>query len=323
MNRREALLGLAAIGSIPAALAQSGATLPRIGFLSPVAPDARRDALVEGLRELGYVDGKTMRLEMRFAEGKPERLAGLAAELVAWAPDVLIAGSTIGARAAKKATGTIPIVFAGSSDPVAGGLVSNLARPEGNVTGFSLAYGDAFAGKWLELLKEACPELSAAAVLWSSSNAAAARFVREIEAAAKSLGVRIDAHHAANAAQLDAALAGIAASGADGLIVAPSPFAATRRRQLIAFAAEKRLRAMYFVADFAEGGGLMSYGPSIVDTYRRAATYVDRILKGARPAALPVEQPTRFELVINLKTARALGADIPRAVLLRADRTID
>ncbi len=322
MNRREVVLGLAAAGVLPAAVAQP-ARLPRIGFLSPVAPDARRDALLEGLRELGYVDGKTMRLEMRFADGRPERLAGLAAELAAMDLDVMVAGSTIGARAAKKATGAIPIVFAGSSDPVAGGLVSNLARPEGNITGFSLAYGDAFAGKWLELLKEASPELSAVAVLWSSSNAAAERFVKAIEAAARALGVRIDAHHAANPAQLDTALAAIGASDAKGLVVAPSPFAASHRRRLVAFAEEKRLRAMYFAADFAEAGGLMSYGPSIPDTYRRAATYVDRILKGAKPAELPVEQPTRFELVINMKTARALGLDIPRAVLLRADRTID
>lgn len=324
MDRRGTLLALLLLAALARGVrAQQPAKVPRIGFVSPVSPDPRRDAFVQGLRELGYEDGRNVAIEMRFAEGRPERLPALAAELVRLQVDVLVAGATIGARAAMEATRTIPIVFAGSSDPVAGGVVANLARPEGNVTGFSLAYGDGFAGKWLELLKQAAPDVSHVAALWSSSNAAAARFVKELEAAARTHGVRLDVHHAANPPQLEEATAAIGAGKAQGLIVTPSPFAASNRRRLVEFAARRRLRAMYFVKDFVDAGGLMSYGPSIVDTYRRAASYVDRILKGAKPADLPVEQPTKFELAINLRTARELGLKVPQAVLLRADRLIE
>lgn len=260
---------------------------------------------------------------MRFADGRPERLDDLVRELITLKVDVLVVGATIGARAAKKATATIPIVFAGSSDPVAAGIVSNLARPGGNITGLSLSYGGGFAAKWLELLKEAAPDLSQVAVLWSSSNAAAAGFVREVQAAAQSVGTKLEIHHAANASELEAALAAIGRGKARGLIVIPSPFAATSRISLVQFAASRRLAAMYFGDEFVEAGGLMSYGPSIADTYRRAAGHVDRILKGAKPGDLPVEQPTKFELVVNLKAASSLGLKIAPSVLLRADRVID
>jgi putative ABC transport system substrate-binding protein len=200
--------------------------------------------------------------------------------------------------------------------------VANLARPGGNITGFSLAYGDGFAGKWLELLKEAAPNVSHVAALWSSSNAAATRFVKELQVAAQMLKARLDVHHAASPPQLDEAFAAIGSSGARGLIVTPSPFAFTNRDRLVKFAASARLPAMYFVEDFADAGGLMSYGPSIADSYRRAAAHVDKILKGAKPGDLPVEQPTKFELTINVETARALGLKIPEAVMLRADRVV-
>jgi putative ABC transport system substrate-binding protein len=275
------------------------------------------------MRELGYVEGQNVRIEMRFAEGRPERLPKLVEELIELKPDVLAVGSTIGARAAKKATTTIPIVFAGSSDPVAGGLVPNLAHPGGNITGFSLAYGDGFAGKWMELLKEAVPEVSHVAALWSSSNAAAVRFVKELETAAQKLEVILDVHHAANLAELDVALTAIVRSRARGLIVVPSPFAATNRRKLVQFAASERLPAVYFFEKFADEGGLMSYGPDFADVYRRAASHVDKILKGAKPGDLPVENPTKFDLVINRKTARALGITIPQSILLRAHRVIE
>ncbi len=275
-----------------------------------------------GSGALGYVDGQNIHVELRFAEGRPERLPGLVDELVRLKVDVLVVGATIGARAARSATTIIPIVFAGSSDPVAGGIVTNLARPEGNITGFSLAYGDGFAGKWLELLNEAAPGVSQFAALWSSSNAAARRFVQELEGAARRLNVGLDVHHAAKPPELDAALAAIGGSGAQALIVTPSPFSVANQDKLVQFAATKRLPAMYFVEDFADAGGLMSYGPSIVDVYRRAATYVDKILKGAKPGDLPVEQPTKFELIVNLKTANALGLRIPQTILLRADRVI-
>jgi putative tryptophan/tyrosine transport system substrate-binding protein len=295
----------------------------RIGFLSPVTPGPRNDAFVQGLRELGYVDGRNVTIEMRFADGRPERLPALVNELLGLKVDVLVVGSTIGARAAMQATSTIPIVFAGASDPVAGGVVVNLARPQGNVTGLSLAYGDGFAGKWLELLKEAVPGVSHYAAVWSPSNSAAERFVMELRAAARSLNARLDVHQAANREALDAALAAIGGGPARGLIATPSPFLATHRDRLVAFAAARGLPAIYFSEEFADAGGLMSYGPSITDSYRRAAGYVDKILKGAKPVDLPVEQPTRFELVVNLNTARALGLKLPQSFLLRADRVIE
>lgn len=283
----------------------------------------RDEAFVAGLRELGYVEGRNIELAMRFADGKRERLRPLAGELVSLDLDVLVVGSTIGARAAKQATTTVPIVFAGSSDPVAGGIVSNLARPGGNITGFSLAYGDGFAGKWLDLLKQAVPHLTRVAVIWSSSNPAASGYLDELRRAARALDISLQAHHAGNAAELEPAFASVGASSAEGLVVMPSPFAASHRQNLVDFAAGRRLPTVYFGESFVVAGGLMSYGPSIPDTYRRAAGHVDRILKGAHPGDLPVEQPTKFELVINLKTAKALGVAIPPSLLLRADRVIE
>jgi putative ABC transport system substrate-binding protein len=293
-----------------------------VGFLSPVAPGPRDAAFLQGLRELGYVEGRNIRVELRFAEGRPERLPELVGELVGLKVDVLVVGATIGAREARKATATIPIVFAGASDPVAGGIVASLARPGGNVTGFSLAIGDGFAAKWLELLKEAAPGVSHFAALWSSSNAAAASYVKELEAAARMSNVRLDAHQAANPVELDDALAAIGRSATRGLIVMSSPFAAIQQDRLIRFAADRSLPAIYFAEEFAYAGGLMSYGPSYRDAYRRAASYVDKILKGAKPGDLPVQQPTTFKLVINLKIAKVLGLTMPQSLLLRADEVI-
>ena len=294
----------------------------RIGFVVPTAAGIRSAAFLAGLRELGYVEGQTIHVDMRFAHGRPELLPILIDQVLQLGVEVLVVGSTIGARAAKQATGTVPVVFAGSSDPVAGGIVSNLARPEANLTGFSLAYGDGFAGKWLELLRQAAPGVVHFAALWSSSNSAAQRFVQELQQAARTLHVALDAHHAAHPQELNESLAAIASSGARGLIVTPSPFAAASQDQLVGFAASRRLPAIYFAQDFVSAGGLMSYGPSITDSYRRAAAYVDKILKGAKPGDLPVEQPTRFELVLNLKAALALGLSIPQSLLLRADEVV-
>lgn len=324
MSRRRLLLaaGVALALAPLAGRSQRAEKVARIGFVSPSPRGARNEAFVQALQDLGYVEGRNLLLEMRFAEGRPERLPALVEELVALNVAVLVVGATIGARAAKNATRTIPVVFAGSSDPVAGGILKDLARPERNLTGFSLAVGEGFAGKWLETLKQVLPEAARFAALWSSSNAAAAGFIRELEIAAKTLGIRLEAHDAANTAQLDQALAAIDGS-VQGLIVTPSPFSATHQGRLVRFAADKRLPAIYFDEQFADAGGLMSYGPSIVDTYRRAAIYVDKILKGARPGDLPVQQPTRFDLVVNLRTARALGLRIPQLVLVRADRIIE
>jgi putative ABC transport system substrate-binding protein len=320
-RRRFLSAAIALVAAAARARAQQG-KVHRIAFLSPVRRGPRDEAFANGLRELGYVEGRNLELEMRFADGRPDRLPELVAELIRLNPDVLVVGSTIGARAAKQATTTLPIVFAGSSDPVAGGIVSNLARPGGNITGFSLAYGDGFAAKWLELLKEAVPRVSQVAVLWSSSNAAAAGYLEELRAAARALDVALQAHQAAQPQELAPALKTVGAGAAQGLIVMPSPFAASQRTKLVEFASVQRLPAMYFSESFVEAGGLMSYGPSIVDTYRRAAGHVDKILKGARPGDLPVEQPTRFELSINAPTARTLGLTIPQSLLVRADRVI-
>ena len=297
--------------------------VPRVGFVSPVAPGPRDHAFVLGLRELGYVNGQNVVVEMRFADGRPERLPQIVDELIRLDVDVLVVGATIGARAAKNATRSIPIVFAGSSDPVAGGIVNNLARPEANVTGFSLAVGEGFAAKWLELLTEAAPGVTRVAAIWSSSNAAARRFIEELEAAARHLHVRLDVHHAANPAELDRSIDAITGGDAQGLIVTPSPFSAANRDKLVGLSVSRRLPAVSFDDEFADAGGLMSYGPSIVETYRQAAAYVDKILLGARPGDLPVKQPTRFALAVNLKTARMLGLQIPQSLLVRADRLIE
>jgi putative ABC transport system substrate-binding protein len=309
-------------------LAHGAASAPRgrvhrIAFLSPVGRGPRDAAFVEGLRELGYVEGDNVELDMRFAEGRPERLAGLVAELIGSAPDVLVVGSTIGARAASQATRTLPIVSAGSSDPVAGGIVPNLAHPGGNITGAALAFGDGFAGKWLELLTEVAPGLAQAAVVWSSSNSAAASYLDELQAAARVLRVSLRAYDAPGPRELEAALDAIGRGPARGLVLMPSPFAESQRARLVDFAAARRLPAIYFSDSFVEAGGLMSYGPSVADSCRRAARYVDKILRGARPGDLPVEQPTRFELVLNAGTARALGLTIPRTLRVRADRILD
>lgn len=322
-ERRKFLLGAAALLATPQFVrAQRADRVHRIGFVSPTASGARNDAFLQGLRDHGYFPGRNVDIEMRFAEGRPERLPALVDEVIRLGVDVLVVGATIGARAAKQATATLPIVFAGSSDPVAGGIVSNLSRPGGNITGTSLAYGDGFAGKWLELLREAAPDVSRFAVLWSSSNAAAANFGRELQIAARALKVGVDLHDATQPRELDQAFAAIAASGAQGLIVTPSPFAATELVRLVRFAATTRLPTMYFSEDFPDAGGLMSYGPSIADAYRRAAGHVDRVLKGAKPGELPVEQPTKFDLVVNAATVKALGRDFPRSIVVRADRVI-
>ena len=311
-----------AVLPLPAWSLRSGA-VPRIGLASPVEPGRRDQAFVAGLQELGYTPGRNVELVLRFARGQAQAWPVLIDELLQARVDVLVVGSTIGARAAKAATSSVPIVFAGASDPVAGGLVADLARPEGNLTGFSIGLGDQFAGKWLELLKELAPGMAQAAVLWSPSNAAAAGFVERLREAARTLRVELVVHAAADTRELDVALARIATSPAQGLVVTPSPFAVSQRDRLVAFASERRLPAAYFAEEFVEAGGLLSYGPSYADAYRRAAAYAVRILEGARPRDLPVQQPTRFDLVLNRATARTLGIKLPQTLLVRAERVVE
>jgi putative ABC transport system substrate-binding protein len=309
------------------AQAQHPAKILRIGYLTgtreptPDAPDTNRDAFRQGLRELGYIEGKNIVVEYRYAEGKYNRFPDLAAELVRIKIDVLVAASGApAALAAKRATTTVPIVIASVSDPVALGLVTSLAQPGGNVTGLSLLGPDT-AGKRLEILKEVVPALSRVAVLWNPANARSMTLLlEETRAAARALGVKVQSLEARGPEDFETVFK--AAKGAGGILPLGDPVHVLHRAAIIGLAERYRLPAMYSFRQFVEDGGLMCYGASLDDLYRRAATYVDKILKGAKPADLPVEQPKKFELVINLKAAKQIGLTIPQKVLARADRVI-
>jgi putative ABC transport system substrate-binding protein len=310
------------------AAAQKPAKIPRIGYLrsTSAAEAARRgEAFRQGLRTFGYIEGQNITIETRAAE-KDDRLADLAAELVRLPVDIIVAGGSPAIRAAKQATGTIPIVMAvGGPDPVAAGLVASLARPGGNVTGVSLGTGEQFAGKWVQLLKEAVPHVSRVAVLWDPPTGGLSvlgPLVRETERAASLLGLQLQLLEARSAREIESAFGAMKSAGAEALIVLPSVRLNTERNRIVELAAWHRLPAIYEHRDFTEVGGLMSYGPNLMALHRRAAYYVDRILKGTKPADLPVEQPTQFELVINGKTAQALDLTLPPILLLRTDQVI-
>jgi putative ABC transport system substrate-binding protein len=317
-----ALLLLA--GSVPAQ-AQQAEKIYRIGFISS---DSRStvpvDAFRQGLKEAGYVEGKNFIIEARYWEGRAERAPDLVADLLRLKVDVLVVGTAQSTLAAKRATTTVPIVFASVIDPVATGIVASLARPGGNITGttFGVA-GGGFSGKWLELLKEADPRISHLALLTNLANPAAAPVVKEMQSAAKIMKVKLDLFDAGTDAKLEATLAAIDKSKAQAIVFAPDPFFSVNTPRFVQFALRKRLPTMYYNKAFVEAGGLMSYGASSADSYRRAARHVDRILKGAKPADLPVEQPTTFELVINLKTAKSLGLTIKPSLRMRADQVIE
>jgi putative ABC transport system substrate-binding protein len=303
--------------------AQQASQTYRVAFLGLASERPSVAAFTDGLRELGYVEGKNLSLAIRSADGRPERLPRLASELIALKPDVLVVGSTAPTLAAKRATTSIPIVFVSVIDPVGPGIVASLARPGGNISGVTgWIAGAGFAGKWVELLKEAVPHLSHVVALSNSANPQSPPQVQDVQAAALALKMKLDVVDAGNAAGLDKALAAIAASGAQGMVVTGDPFFTASRARLIGFAASKRLPAVYFNKRFADDGGLVAYGARLEDSYRRAAAYVDKILRGTKPADLPVEQPTTFELIINLKTAKALGLTMPQRLLMRADDVI-
>jgi ABC-type uncharacterized transport system substrate-binding protein len=326
---RRTFLGRLAGGLLAAPLAaeaQPAGKVPRIGYLAaslaatPHLPEAFR----QGLRDLGYVEGRNVMIEYRDAEGKFERLPALAAELVALKVDVILAPSTVAALAAKQATRTLPIVFAAVADPVASGLVTSLARPGGNVTGLSLLTPE-LVGKCLELLKQSVPGVSRVAVLWSPGALGERTdkdLLKEADVAARALGVRLQFVEARGPADVDRAFSDMTRARADALTVLASTMFIIERRRLVDLAAKNRLPAVYALGEFVDAGGLMSYGPNFADLYRRAATYVDKILKGAKPGDLPVEQPTKFELVINLNAAKALGLTIPPSLLGQADEVI-
>jgi putative tryptophan/tyrosine transport system substrate-binding protein len=309
-----------------AAEAQQAAKIARIGFLSlnlaasPHLPEAFR----QGLRDLGYVEGGNVMIEYRSAEGRPERLPALAAELVALKVDVILAGGTAQALAAKQATKTIPIVFTAAPDPVTDGLVTSLSRPGGNVTGLSNLALE-LVGKRLELVTQAVPGVSRVAVLWQPGGQGGRTgkdMLKEAEVAARALGVRLQVVEARGPEGFDRAFSDMTRARAGALTGLSGSMFFNERRRLVDLAAKNRLPAVYPLREYVEAGGLMAYGPNLADVFRRAATYVDKILKGAKPADLPVEQPTKFELIINLRTAKAIGLTIPQSLLLRADELI-
>jgi ABC-type uncharacterized transport system substrate-binding protein len=328
MDRR-AFVGTLAGGLLAAPLAaraQQAAKIARIGFLAlNLAPSLHlREAFRQGLRDLGYVEGRSLVIEYRDAEGKPERLPALAAELVALKVDVILASGEPHALAAKQATKTIPIVFTVAADPVASGLVTSLARPGGNVTGLS-SVAPELVGKRLELLKQAVPGVSRVAVLWQPGGAderTEKDLLKEAEVVARTLGVRLQFVEARGPADFDRAFSDMTRARAGALTVLGSSMFVNERKRLVGLAAKHRLPAVYTSRESVDAGGLMAYGANFADLFRRAATYVDKILKGAEPADLPVEQPTKFELVINLKAAKALGLTIPPSLLGRADEVI-
>jgi len=319
------LLGVIALSS---ARAQSQATVPRIGFLSSATPDSamtlnQLEGFRQGLREHGYVEGSNIAIEYRFAHQRFERLPDLARELISLPVDVLVTAVTQASVAAKENTRTIPIVMAGVADPVAAGLVSSLARPGGNVTGTS-SMSAATVPKSLELLKEMVPGIRRVAVLWNPTNRVfQMQMVRETEAAARSLGIQLQMFEAHDLPSIERAFETISKERAAGLNVLADPTLNAHAARIAALAEKARLPSVSGTSLYAEAGGLMAYGANFYEQYRHAAGYVAKILKGAKPANLPIEQPTKFELVINMKTAKQLGVSVPQSLLLRADRIIE
>jgi putative tryptophan/tyrosine transport system substrate-binding protein len=308
----------------PGAEAQQPTKIPRLGYLSGIdaaTHSTRSDAFRQSLRQLGYIERQNIIVEYRYAEGKLDRLPELAAELVRLNVDVILASAPPPTRAAKGATSTIPIVMAFDDDPVGNGFVATLARPGGNITGLS-SLAPEISGKQLELLKEIVPKLSRVGVLGTSTVPQYAQVVKEIELAAKAFGVEVQYLDVLNAKGIESAFRAASKEHADAVVVLGSPILNSQRKQIVKLAAKSRLPLTSSRPEYVEDGALMTYGVNINDLFRRAAIYVDKILKGAKPADLPIEQPTKFELIINLKTAKQIGLTIPPKVLARADRVI-
>jgi ABC-type uncharacterized transport system substrate-binding protein len=327
MRRREFVTLLSGAAAWPlAARAQQPAKVHRIGYLSvaSAAVHARSAAFWQVLRELGWVEGKNVVIDYRFADDRLDRLPDLAADLVRLQVDVIVAAAgTPPAVAAKNATERIPIVMIGPGDPVGLGLIASLAHPGGNVTGLSFSVGMETFGKALSLLKEAAPAIRRVAILSNQNNAAHSLAIRDIDPVARSLGVELQLLEARDPSEFGSAFAAITNEGAGALFVTPDSIFLFHRAWLADLAARNQLPSVHGYREHVEAGGLMSYGPNLLDLYRRAAGFVDKILKGAKPADLPVEQPTKFELVINLKTAKALGLTIPPTLLVLADDLIE
>jgi putative tryptophan/tyrosine transport system substrate-binding protein len=323
VNRRAfiAALGGAVAWQPFVVLAQQGRKVFRLGILT-VGPDRNLDGLFQGLRDLGYVDGQNLIIERRYSGGQAERWSDLANELVGLKVDIIVVNTTPAALAAKKATSTIPIVFPTAFDPVGAGLADSLAKPGGNVTGLGLFIPEVNA-KGLALLREAVPPLTEVAVLWNAANPANSIVWRDVEATARAIGLALHPQEVREPKDFDAAFAAITQQRPGGLLVLVDALLNQYKSQIVDFTIHKQLPAVFPFREFTELGGLMSYGPNLPDMFRKGAGYVDKILKGAKPADLPIEQPTKFELVINLKTAKALGLDIPTSLLARADEVIE
>jgi putative ABC transport system substrate-binding protein len=303
---------------------QPSGKIPRIGWLAPGSPTVQ-DLLEEyrrGMLEFGYVEGRTVQTEYLYADGQSDRLPGLAARLVTDKVDIIVTAGTPGCLAAKQATTTIPIVFAVSSDPVSTGVVTNLALPGGNITGLSLMATD-LSAKRLELLQILVPSINRIAVLWDSSNPGMALRVHETQLAAEQLKITFYDAGARDLDGLEASFTALSERRPEALVVTAEAFTNRHRDRILDFTMRNRIPAIYEDGRFAQAGGLMAYGPSIPHLFRRSASYVDKILKGAKPAELPVEQPIKFELVLNLKTAKALGLTVPPSLLARADEVIE
>ncbi|MGH7827480.1 MAG: ABC transporter substrate-binding protein [Candidatus Binatia bacterium] len=318
------LLSTVLLSTASSAEAQQPNKIPRIGFLGAVSSSAnlaRAEAFRQGLRDAGYIEGQNITIEYRYAEGKFDRLSALAAEFVALKVDVIVTGGSSVTRRVKEATETIPIVMSNDSDPVGNGFVESLARPGGNITGLATLTPD-LAGKRLELLREIVPKLSRVAVFGTSTEPGNAQALKETELAARAFNVQIQYLDIPGGKEIEAAFQAASKGGVEAVFVLTGPVFVSQRKRLAASAVKSRLPAIYYRSDFVEDGGLLSYAPSLTDLSRRAAIYVDKILKGAKPADLPVEQPTKFEFFINLKTAKQIGLTIPPNVLARADRVI-
>jgi ABC-type uncharacterized transport system substrate-binding protein len=321
------LLFLLLAVSLGTSVAQSSEKVPRVGYISPGSSSdqlrlRRFEAFRQGLRELGYVEGQNIVLEPRWAEGGYAQYPALAADLVRLKAGIIVAVGGAATKAAKQVTRTIPIVMSVVVDPVGSGLVPSLAHPGGNLTGISIMATD-LIGKQFELLREVVPKVSRMALLWNPANPSHAPAISHVKAAARSLGVQLQLLEARDPQEIDRAFAAMTREQAGALVVLPDAIFTNQVRQIAELAVQRRLPSIYGVSENAEAGGLMVYGTDFVDLERRAATFVDKILKGAKPGDLPVEQPTKFELTINLKTAKALGLTIPQSLLLRAGRVID
>ena len=328
MRRREFIILLASATACPLAAhaQQQAGKVPRIGFLSLTSPSDRPlllDAFRKRLRELGWVEGQSIVIDYRYADGRVDGLPDLAAELVRLKVDLIVSWGTQGVTAARNASRTIPVVMIAVRDPVGVGLVASLARPGGNVTGVSGYAGLEMVAKQLELLKETVPDIRNVAILSNPTNAYHELAIREMNARARSLGVQLQLVEARSPNEFEGAFAAMAKERAGALIVLSDAMLNSHRTRLADLAARNRLPAAFGVRESVEAGGLMSYGPSFLDLFRRSGAYVDKILKGAKPADLPVEQPTEFELVINVKTAKALGLTVPSQLLARADEVIE